>query len=234
MTTPESDAVRATFAGIASRYDVTNLLLSGGLDFLWRRRLILAAKALVPPKVLDLATGSGDVALKLRNELPSEVDVTGLDFCLPMLREAERKRDIAGHSQESLQFLEGDCLNLPFDDESFDLLTIAFGLRNLVDRPRGLAEMLRVLRPGGSLLVLEFSQPYFWLKPLYYLYLRGVLPVLACLATGDRKAYEYLVASIAGFPARSCLADELIQAGFTDAVVTSMTGAIVVMHAAEK
>ncbi len=165
MTTPDPDVVRATFEGVVSRYDIANHVLSGGLDFLWRRCLIREAKALAPSDVLDLATGSGDIALALRKTLSEETKVTGLDFCPPMLREAERKRETAGHSSENLKFLEGDCLALPFADESFDLLTIAFGLRNLADRSRGLAEMLRVLRPGGSLLVLEFSQPYFWLKP---------------------------------------------------------------------
>ena len=234
MTNPDPDAVRATFEGIAPRYDLANHLLSGGLDFLWRRHLVREAVVSRPRDVLDLATGSGDVALALREVLPIDVKVTGLDFCPPMLREAERKRETAGHSSENLEFLEGDCLALPFANESFDLITIAFGLRNLADRSRGLAEMLRVLRPGGSLLVLEFSQPYFWLKPFYYLYLRGILPILARFVTGDRRAYEYLGTSITGFPDGAGLASELNQASFAKVNFTSLTGAIVVMHAAEK
>ena len=234
MTTPDPDVVRATFEGVASRYDLANHVLSGGLDFLWRRCLIRKAKALATSDVLDLATGSGDVALALRKTLPDDAKVTGIDFCPSMLREAERKRETAGHSPEKLKFLEGDCLALPFADESFDLLTIAFGLRNLADRSRGLAEMLRVLRPGGSLLVLEFSQPYFWLKPFYYLYLRGILPILARFVTGDRRAYEYLGASIAGFPDGAGLASELNQASFAKVNFTSLTGAIVALYAAEK
>jgi len=234
VTTPDPDAVRATFEGIAPRYDLANHLLSGGLDFLWRRRLIREAKADQPRDVLDLATGSGDVALALREVLPIDVKVTGLDFCPPMLAEAERKRIVVGHSPDSLRFLQGDCLSLNFSDDSFDLVTIAFGLRNLCDRAVGLSEMLRVLRPGGRLLVLEFSQPFFFLRPFYYLYLRGFLPLFARWVTGDRKAYEYLGSSISGFPNRFGLAEELRQANFHKVGFVSLTGAVVALHMGEK
>ena len=234
MTNPDPDAVRATFEGIAPRYDLANHLLSGGLDFLWRRRLIREAKADQPRDVLDLATGSGDVALALREVLPIDVKVTGLDFCPPMLAEAERKRIAAGHSVDSLRFLQGDCLSLDFSDDSFDLVTIAFGLRNLCDRAIGLSEMQRVLRPGGRLLILEFSQPFFFLRPFYYLYLRVILPLFARWVTGDRKAYEYLGSSISGFPDRFGLAEELRQANFHKVGFVSLTGAVVALHMGEK
>ena len=234
MTTPDPDAVRATFEGIAPRYDLANHLLSGGLDFLWRRRLIREAKADQPRDVLDLATGSGDVALALREVLPIDVKVTGLDFCPPMLAEAECKRSTAGHSLDSLRFVEGDCLSLDFPDDSFDLITIAFGLRNLSDRTVGLSEMQRILRPGGRLLILEFSQPFFFLRPFYYLYLRGLLPLFARWVTGDRKAYEYLGSSISGFPDRFGLAEEFRQANFHKVGFVSLTGAVVALHMGEK
>ena len=234
MTNPDPDAVRATFEGIAPRYDLANHLLSGGLDFLWRRRLIREAKADQPRDVLDLATGSGDVALALREVLPVEAQVTGVDFCPPMLAEAERKRIAAGHSSDSLRFMEGDCLSLDFSDDSFDLITIAFGLRNLSDRAIGLSEMQRVLRPGGRLLILEFSQPFFFLRPFYYLYLRGLLPLFARWVTGDRKAYEYLGSSISDFPDRFGLAEELRQANFHKVGFVSLSGAVVALHMGEK
>ena len=234
MTTPDPDAVRATFEGIAPRYDLANHLLSGGLDFLWRRRLIREAKADEPRDVLDLATGSGDVALALREALAVEAQVTGLDFCPPMLAEAERKRIVAGHSPDSLRFLQGDCLSLDFSDDSFDLVTIAFGLRNLCDRAVGLSEMQRVLRPGGRLLILEFSQPFFFHRPFYYFYLRVILPLFARWVTGDRKAYEYLGSSISGFPDRFGLAEELHQANFHKVGFVSLTGAVVALHMGEK
>lgn len=234
MTNPDPDVVRATFEGIAPRYDLANHLLSGGLDFLWRRRLIREAKTDQPRNVLDLATGSGDVALALRKALSVEAQITGLDFCPPMLAEAERKRIAAGHSPDSLRFLQGDCLSMDFPDDSFDLVTIAFGLRNLCDRAIGLSEMQRVLRPGGRLLILEFSQPFFFLRPFYYLYLRLILPLFARWVTGDRKAYEYLGSSISGFPDRFGLAEELRQANFGKISFVSLTGAVVALHVGEK
>jgi demethylmenaquinone methyltransferase/2-methoxy-6-polyprenyl-1,4-benzoquinol methylase len=234
VTAPDSDAVRATFEGIAPRYDLANHLLSGGLDFLWRRRLVREAMVSRPGDILDLATGSGDVALALRKALPSEVWITGLDFCPPMLAEAECKRSAAGHSPDSLRFVEGDCLSLDFSDGSFDLITIAFGLRNLSERAVGLSEMQRVLRPGGRLLILEFSQPFFFLRPFYYLYLRGLLPLFARWVTGDRKAYEYLGSSISSFPGRFGLAEELRQANFGKVGFVSLTGAVVALHIGEK
>ena len=234
MTNPDPDVVRATFEGIAPRYDLAKHLLSGGLAFLWRRRLIREAKADQPRDVLDLATGSGDVALALRKALSVEAQITGLDFCPPMLAEAERKRIAAGHSPDSLRFLQGDCLSMDFPDDSFDLVTIAFGLRNLCDRAIGLSEMQRVLRPGGRLLILEFSQPFFFLRPFYYLYLRLILPLFARWVTGDRKAYEYLGSSISGFPDRFGLAEELRQANFGKISFVSLTGAVVALHVGEK
>ncbi|MFP6901329.1 MAG: bifunctional demethylmenaquinone methyltransferase/2-methoxy-6-polyprenyl-1,4-benzoquinol methylase UbiE [Opitutales bacterium] len=229
MTAPKAQAVERTFAGIAPRYDLANHLLSFGLDFLWRRRLVRMATASQSTRVLDLATGSGDVAFALRAGLPAETAIIGLDFCQPMLDQAIRKAMSRG-SPSNLEFLRGDCLDLPFDEESFDVVTIAFGLRNLEDRARGLSEMLRVLRPNGRLLVLEFSQPYRWLRPMYCLYLKAILPIFAWLLTRDRKAYEYLGSSITGFPDRGSLSAELQAAGFTKVSSIAMTGSVVAIH----
>ena len=233
MTAPSSETVEGTFAGIAPRYDLANHLLSFGMDFSWRRRLVRTCLATHPSEVLDLATGSGDVAFALGAALPSESEIIGLDFCQPMLDQAIIKSKGRG-SPSNLKFLLGDCLNLPFDDASFDAVTIAFGLRNLEDRGRGLSEMLRVLRPGGRLLVLEFSKPFLLLRPFYFLYLHAVLPVLAWLITRDRKAYQYLGSSIHGFPDRKGLTKEFLEAGFAKVEVASLTGAIVAIHSAEK
>lgn len=232
MTNPDPDPVRSTFSGIANRYDLANHLLSGGIDFLWRRRLVREARRSVCADVLDLATGSGDVALALRCALPAASRVTGLDFCRPMLEQAERKREEAHIEPERLPFLQGDCLNLPFEDQSFDVLTIAFGLRNLADRPRAYAEMIRVLRPGGRLLVLEFSRPLPWFLPLYRFYLRVILPPVARCITGDREAYEYLGASISGFPDRDALSGEMRTVGFADVKGELLTAGVVALHQA--
>ena len=230
MTTPEPAAVRATFSGVAHRYDLANHILSGGIDFLWRSKLVKWAASDQSGKVLDLATGSGDVAFALRRGLPEETSIVGADFCPPMLDQARRKCERLGLDPQSNRFVEEDCLNLSFDDDSFDLVTIAFGLRNLSDRARGLKEIRRVLKPGGKLIVLEFSQPSFWFRPFYYLYLRGVLPWLAWFLTGDRKAYLYLGSSISSFPDRDSLSSELEEAGFAKVRSQGMTFSVVALH----
>jgi demethylmenaquinone methyltransferase/2-methoxy-6-polyprenyl-1,4-benzoquinol methylase len=146
-----------------------------------------------------------------------------------MLDEAERKKKAAG-GYLNVSFQEGDALALPFPAASFDVVTIAFGLRNLADRARGLGEMRRVLRPGGRLLVLEFSQPYPWFRPFYLFYLRRILPALAGRVTGDRAAYVYLNESIEIFPGRPALATEIAAAGFTAVSARALTFGIVALH----
>lgn len=220
------------FARIAGRYDLANHLLSGGVDFCWRQRLVRAVHDAHPGSVLDLATGSGDVAFALADGLPPGVQVTGMDFCQPMLDEAVKKR--AGSPRwAAIEFLPGDGLAVPLPTASFDAVTIAFGLRNMADRSKALGEMRRVLRPGGGLFVLEFSQPFFWLRPFYFAYLKIVLPALAGLVTGDRAAYEYLGGSIEQFPDRHALAGEIHRAGFVNVTATPFTGGLVALHAAK-
>ena len=230
MSGPDPVAVRDTFTSVAPRYDLANHLLSGGIDFLWRRRLVKQARQGAHDQILDLATGSGDVALALRYGLSGKIKITGVDFCEPMLERARSKRDQQNLEKEENQFLVGDCLDLEFPDESFDLITIAFGLRNLADRKLGLSEMLRVLKPGGRLMVLEFSQPFFWFRPFYYIYLKGILPWLARLVTGDRDAYLYLGSSISEFPGRVGLAEEIQQSGFDRVEHEALTFSIVALH----
>jgi demethylmenaquinone methyltransferase/2-methoxy-6-polyprenyl-1,4-benzoquinol methylase len=231
---PDPVAVEATFSSVAPRYDLANHWLSGGIDFYWRNRLVKLAQKNKPTDILDIATGSGDVLFALRKGLGDKVRLTGLDFCEPMLEQARKKRSVRKLTETSNQFLHGDCLNLPFEDQSFDLITIAFGLRNLADRSKGLGEMQRVLRPGGRLIILEFSQPYLWFRPLYYFYLKGILPWVARWLTGDRDAYLYLGTSIAGFPNRDGLCKEIEKAGFDQVEAKPLTFSIVALHCAEK
>lgn len=223
------------FARIARRYDVANRLLSGGADVRWRKHLVAAVRCHEPQEVLDLATGSGDVAFALAQALPESSTIVGMDFCQPMLDQAELKKAAAGAKQFSnISFKQGDGLALPLPDASFDAVTIAFGLRNLADRDRGLREMRRVLRSGGRLFVLEFSQPQAWCRGAYYFYLRRILPFLAGAITGDRAAYVYLNDTITEFPKRDALSGEIKSAGFTSVTSRGMTFDTVALHEAVK
>lgn len=230
---PDPLAVNSMFARIARRYDLANRLLSGGMDVWWRRQLVGAVRRRHPRDLLDLATGSGDVAFALSRGLDPTIRITGMDFCAPMLAEAEAKKSAAGSgAYRNVTFREGDGLALPLPDESCDAVTISFGLRNLADRARGLREMRRVLRPAGHLFVLEFSQPHAWFRPIYYCYLRRILPRIAGLVTGDRGAYVYLNETIGEFPGRAELAGEISAAGFSHVQARGMTFGIVALHEA--
>jgi demethylmenaquinone methyltransferase / 2-methoxy-6-polyprenyl-1,4-benzoquinol methylase len=227
---PEPAAVQAMFSRIAGRYDLANRLLSGGSDVLWRKRLVREARRIRPRAALDLATGSGDVAFALAKGLGPEARVLGLDFCQPMLDEAERKKQLTG--ADSVTFGFGDTLDLPVADAAYDVVSISFGLRNVPDRAKALAEMRRVLRPGGLLLILEFSQPYRWVRPFYYFYLRRILPHVARRLTGDQAAYEYLCGSIEKYPDRAAISAEIEAAGFTMVRAIPMTLGVVALHVA--
>jgi len=222
-------AVNSMFARIARRYDVANRLLSGGVDLWWRRVLVKKVLRRDPVDLLDLATGSGDVAFALVRALPKSARIIGMDFCQPMLDEAIAKQ-AASPAGNVIRFLLGDGLALPVADASFDAVTVSFGLRNMADRHRALCEMRRALRPGGCVHILEFSQPYGWFRPFYYFYLRRILPSFAGWITGDRNAYEYLNASIASYPDHAAMTEELTRAGFKTVEVKRMTGGIVALH----
>jgi len=226
----QGEKVNRMFAGIAGRYDRANRALSLGIDRYWRFRTVRRVQQLDPKRVVDLATGSGDIALALRRKLAASTEVIGMDFCEEMLDEARRK----GSGVPGLSFRIGDCLRLPLESESVDACTIGFGLRNLEERETGLREMLRVLRPGGTLLVLEFSQPWAALRPFYYFYLNHVLPKIAARITGDVEAYRYLGGTISAFPSRAELTSQICEAGFTSVRATALTGGIVALHEAHK
>ena len=229
---PNPSAVRSMFARIARRYDLANHLLSGGVDFWWRQKLVRAVRDCHPRRVLDLATGSGDVAFAIANALPGGAAITGMDFCAPMLDEAGRKQ-AERPARLRITFTQGDGMELPLPSRSFDAVTIAFGLRNMADRHKCLTEMRRVLRSGGTLVVLEFSQPQWWFRPAYYVYLQLVLPWIAGLVAGDRGAYEYLGGSIASFPNRDAMTAEIERAGLRVRRAESLTFGIVALHVAE-
>jgi len=233
MSVSDPAAIRSMFGRIAGRYDLANRLLSLGRDQAWRRRLVAAVGRGAPREILDLATGSGDVAFALSRRDPA-ARILGVDFCPPMLVEAERKQALAPGSYGRVRFAAGDGLALPLGDAAFDAVTISFGLRNMADRRRSLGEIRRVLRPGGRLFVLEFSQPSRWFRPCYFFYLEKLLPAVAGLVTGDRAAYVYLNRTIREFPDRGALAAEIRAAGFSDVTASGMTFGIVALHEARK
>jgi demethylmenaquinone methyltransferase / 2-methoxy-6-polyprenyl-1,4-benzoquinol methylase len=227
---PDPIAVNTMFCRIARRYDLANRLLSLGVDRWWRRCLVATVKRHRSGAVLDVATGSGDVAFSLSDHV-SATRIIGVDFCAPMLEAAEQKKTAAGGTRfANVSFAPGDGLALPFDAETFDAVTISFGLRNMADRRRCLEEMRRVLTHGGRLFVLEFSRPDRWFQPLYYFYLRKILPHLAGTLTGDRAAYVYLNETIEQFPDADALTREILSAGFTDVRSRKLSFGIVALH----
>ena len=225
----EGSAVRQMFAGIASRYDFANRVLSLGLCVGWRDQLIQAAKDEQPKVIADLATGSGDAAFALRSALPADCTITGYDFCEPMLA-IGRQRAI--RQKIDLEFKVGDCMALPIANGTCDVVTIAYGVRNFEDRAKGLRELRRILKPSGTLLVLEFSQPSAWFAPFHFLHVRCSLPLAAGLLTGDFGAYKYLGTSIAGFPDAVGLEVELKSAGFASVNHKRMLFGTVALHRA--
>ncbi len=188
---PDPAYVHAAFSSIAERYVTANHILSLGTDVLWRQRVVQRVAEWKPRSLLDIATGTGDLALAISRALP-EVEVLGTDFCRPMLDVAVRRG--------LTNVLEADALHLPLPDASFDAATVAFGLRNMADYAAALREFRRVLRPGGHLLVLDFSMPEGILAAPYRVYLHRILPKIAGWVTGNSAAYDYLGESIEAFP----------------------------------
>lgn len=213
--------VQALFSSIASRYDLANHLLSGGLDFFWRRKAAGIVRRWKPARILDLATGSGDLALTLHAACPKAL-LIGADFCHPMLQVAQRK--------QVPHLVVADGLALPFSDASFDALTVAFGLRNMSSWSGALSEMRRVLKPGGHILILDFSVPPPPLVWLYRPYLHYVLPRIAALLTKEKAAYDYLGASIEQFPHGQAMCRLLEEAGFDEAKSEPLSGGIVSLY----
>ena len=216
--------VRAMFNRIAPRYDLANHLLSGGIDFWWRRRAATIVQQWQPARVLDLATGSGDLALAIARKVPA-AQITAADFSPEML-EVARRKGVANT-------VVADALELPFGDGSFEVVTVAFGLRNMRDWGAALREMARVLAPGGHLLVLDFSLPRGALRPLYRVYLHRCLPLLATILTRQKDAYEYLAASIEEFPSGEQMTQLIDASGFRNAVAVPLTAGIATIYTAE-
>ncbi len=223
--------VREMFGRIAPRYDLLNHLLSLDIDKVWRRRVARRFSAVLHDanaRVLDLCCGTGDLAFSFRRAAPSGAEIIGSDFAPEMLVRARTKAAAAG---AAVEFIEADALRLPFADASFDLVSCAFGFRNLANYERGLQEILRVLKPGGAAGVLEFAEPPGEVFGAFYrFYFRHVLPFLGGMISGNASAYSYLPSSVSKFPSPEDLKSQFERAGFVDVRFERWTGGVVTLH----
>ena len=229
---PEGKQVQAMFSGIAGKYDLLNHLLSGGIDFYWWWRMARASGAKPGQRMLDVAAGTGDSSIALAKR---GAEVVSTDFTHAMLRLGPAKflkKKLDGLIWASC---DADAQALPFKDETFDGISICYGIRNVEDRPRAYEEFLRVLKPGGQLTILEFSTPVIpGFRGLYTWYSLKVLPRIGAMISGDKSAYTYLPESIRDFPGQKRLATELETAGFKSVRWTNLTGGIVALHVGAK
>jgi demethylmenaquinone methyltransferase / 2-methoxy-6-polyprenyl-1,4-benzoquinol methylase len=225
FTQKEPNTIRHLFARIAHRYDLANCLLSLGCDSLWRANVGAQVKRWGPASVLDLATGSGVLAHEIKKQIPS-ARVVGADFCGPMLSIA-RQRGLR-------ELVVADALALPFQDSRFDVVTIAFGLRNMASYEAALNEVVRVLRSGGHLVILDFSLPNPPFRTLYRMYLHHLLPVLAGWLTGEPDAYHYFAGTIEGFPKGESMLEIMRRCGFLNCEARQLTMGIVTVYTGQK
>lgn len=213
------------FGSIASRYDLANHVLSCGFDFYWRKRAAVMVADWKPRQILDLATGTGDLALVLQKRFP-DAEVVGADFSEEMLEVAKSK----GVRRTML----ADARHLPFNDAAFEVVTIAFGLRNLPDWGEGLREIHRILRPGGHVLILDFSLPHAAIiRAAYRFYLHHCMPLLGSALTKQKGAYDYLGESIENFPSGKAMTRLVEENGFARAAQEPLTAGIVTIYTGE-
>lgn len=226
----KAERVAEVFDSVANRYDLMNDLMSMGLHRLWKRFAISLTGVRQGERVLDLAGGTGDLARLLLPRVAPQGEVILADINAAMLEQGRARLLDQGYCQ-GLEFVQADAETLPFTDASFDCITIAFGLRNVTRKEQALADMYRVLKPGGRLLVLEFSRPNLpGLKPLYDLYSFQVLPTMGRLVAGDADSYRYLAESIRMHPDQETLREMMSQAGFERCEYFNLTGGIVAAH----
>ncbi len=228
-----ANAVREMFSGIAKRYDLLNHLLSLNIDKGWRRKVSGELRDVLDRKdavVLDVACGTGDLSIELRRN--SSARIIGTDFCRPMLTVAQSK---PSGGTTPIPYVEGDALRLPFADNSFDAVTIAFGLRNLASVADGLAELFRIIKPDGRLAVLEFSAPVVpGFGKLFNFYFSHILPRIGGAVSGSRGAYEYLPDSVSKFPDQKRLVAMMESTGFGAVKFRNLTGGIAALHIGTK
>lgn len=229
----KGEQVEQMFDNIAPAYDLMNRAMTLGIDRRWRRKAVRQVQQVQPRAILDVATGTGDLALQLARSCP-QVHITGIDLSEGMLA-VGRQKVAKAEMAERITLRAADCLALPFADASFDAITVAFGVRNFAHLDRGYAEMARVLRPGGRLCVLELSTPSSPLvKPFYHLYTRGLIPWLGRRVSSDPRAYSYLLESIAAVPQGQAMCQLIRSAGFATASAQSLTMGVCTLYTASR
>lgn len=237
--------VRDMFRQVAPRYDLMNHLLSLNIDRYWRWRAVRRLAVIDDSPILDVCTGTGDLAIAIARRVGRDIPVIGSDFCGAMLRIAREKqaRQRSGAAantppagRESVRFLEADSQSLPFPADTFQAVTVAFGLRNVTDTDRGLAEMVRVCKPGGQVMVLEFSNPTLpGFRQIYQWYFANVLPRIGqALARNDKDAYRYLQKSVGQFPDGPRLVERMVAAGMTRVSYRPLTGGVATIYTGYK
>ncbi|MEM7313958.1 MAG: bifunctional demethylmenaquinone methyltransferase/2-methoxy-6-polyprenyl-1,4-benzoquinol methylase UbiE, partial [Planctomycetota bacterium] len=230
-----NDRVKNMFAQIAGKYDLMNHLLSLNVDKYWRWKTVKLVPANGSEPILDMCTGTGDLALAYWKETGGEIPIVAADFCPEMLEVGEKKKRKLGINGQ-VEFVEADAQKLPFDQDHFQLVTVAFGLRNVADTDKGIREMTRVCRPGGKVAVLEFSKPEIQpFKAFYGFYFRNILPLIGrLLAKNDSDAYNYLPESVGTFPSGQELADRMSSCGLTDVWYRPLTLGIASLYVGTK
>ncbi|MCE1200906.1 MAG: bifunctional demethylmenaquinone methyltransferase/2-methoxy-6-polyprenyl-1,4-benzoquinol methylase UbiE [Bacteroidia bacterium] len=224
--------VEAMFDSIAHKYDFLNHFLSVNIDKLWRKKVVKTVAATNPSKVLDVATGTADLAIALSRF--SYAEITGIDISRKMLDVGDQKL-ARKKLNNRIKLMQADSENLPFADETFDAVMVAFGVRNFEDLDRGLSEMFRVTRKGGMVAVLEFSKPNkFPVKQLYNFYFRNILPALGRIFSKDKGAYTYLPESVNVFPEGKAFMDRLSAAGYSSIEQKRLTFGIATFYSARK
>ncbi|WP_392437806.1 bifunctional demethylmenaquinone methyltransferase/2-methoxy-6-polyprenyl-1,4-benzoquinol methylase UbiE [Cruoricaptor ignavus] len=223
--------VEDMFDNIAPRYDLLNHVLSLKIDVLWRRLLVHMMAAGRPQRVLDVATGTGDLAIAIHRGTGAQV--TGLDLSQQMLNVGTEKIKNAGLST-GIRMLKGDAENLPFQDDTFDAVSVAFGVRNFENLEMGLREMRRVVKPGGSVFILEFSQVEGILRPLYQFYFKNILPRIGRLVSRDNRAYTYLPDSVNAFPYGDAMKKILLAQGYSKVDYKKLSLGIATIYKATK
>ncbi len=222
--------VNDLFAGIAARYDLINDVQSFGLHRFWKWRLLQLADPRPGTRALDLCCGTGDIALALAQR---GAEVAGLDFSEPMLEIARRKN--SKFKIQNVKFLQGDAQKIPFPDNSFDIVTVGYGLRNLASLDTGLREMQRVAKPGGRLLVLDFGKPdNRWWRAIYFGYLRCFVPLLGRIFCGNPAAYAYILESLQHYPAQRGVAEKMRELGFQNVRIINFLGGMMSINCAER